>query len=440
MAVCLLTDPLSADRSSTAQDKTLEKIFDQKGYSITKQETKQITLRLSTEDLPDSIYSAEGCEFEDGAIVTYNDGATRIYLHKVMYSNEGTDNLYFAFKLSYNLAEHGGRLLNIAEIIDENSVSIGSKVIDRVIRTASGNFEDAVRFRGDSGRTDLWYYVSTEALRQIDGAFEFDIHLNQISYLRDGVVNEGPLGPVKARFPEYFGLDASKGLDVYVWQMAEHSYSFGLLPHSETPRQSFSPELMALQGVESDMMRGILSTYEVADDKVYVIPWQNPLSSYIPELWVMEEGEDPEVKARNYVNNIRKMLFPETSAIVHDWMVAKSGDREVPLVSLPEGTPIGDYVDEVYWLTLEPRQAAVVPFTILWSGQKKAGHYNAFDTETFQPIGYSVPANGEPQMYLFQNADIDKEYIVLATFSAEPDAQIYAFGVTFPPNWDLYVD
>lgn len=432
VAVCLLTDPLSADRSSTAQDKTFEKIFDQKGYSITKQETKQITLRLSAQDLPESIYSEDGCEFEDGAIVAYDNGVSKVYLKRAMYSNEGTDQLYFAFEFAYDLAEHGGRLLYPSEILSETGSSPQFQVVDKVLRTDNGKFEQAVATRGQDGGRSIWVYVSTEALEQIDGAFEFDIRLNQISYVKDSVYKEGPLGSVKARYPEYFGLDASKGLDVYVWQMAENSYSFGLLPHSEAPRQAFSPELMALQGVEWDMMRGILSTYEVADDKVYVIPWQNPLSSYIPELWVMEEGEDPEVKAKAYVNRIRKILFPVTAVTEYNTMVAKSGDREVPLVSLPEGTPIGEYVASVYWLTIEPDKDALVPFTILEDGEEKIGHFNAFDTETFQPIQYFVPSGLSPQTYLFQNADPAKAYIVLATFSAEPDAQIYAFGARFP--------
>ena len=38
------------------------------------------------------------------------------------------------------------------------------------------------------------------------------------------------LQPLRAQYPEYFDLDASTGLDVYVWQMSPGSYYFGLLP------------------------------------------------------------------------------------------------------------------------------------------------------------------------------------------------------------------
>ena len=42
-----------------------------------------------------------------------------------------------------------------------------------------------------------------------------------------------------------------------------------------------------------------------------------------------------------------------------------------------------------------------------------------------------MPSGLDPQTYLFQNADPTRGYIVLATFSTEPEAEIYAFGAKF---------
>lgn len=66
------------------------------------------------------------------------------------------------------------------------------------------------------------------------------------------------LQPLRAQYPEYFDLDASAGLDVYVWQMAPDSYYFGLLPHAASPRDSTAQELLALRGASSEQMRYIL--------------------------------------------------------------------------------------------------------------------------------------------------------------------------------------
>ena len=110
------------------------------------------------------------------------------------------------------------------------------------------------------------------------------------------------------KYPEYFGLDASKGLDVYVSQMAKNTYSFILSPHSSLPLGMF--KLMDMPAVGAESMRQILSTYAIDyDSDVYIIPWQNPLSSYIGEYWIAIEGEDAEAKQAAYINKVREILF-----------------------------------------------------------------------------------------------------------------------------------
>ena len=110
-------------------------------------------------------------------------------------------------------------------------------------------------------------------------------------------------------FPEYFGLDASKGLDVIVWQMAPSDYSFGLLEHSETQREWVSKELMDLKGVSAEQMREILATYAVSEDAVYIVPWQNPISSYLPAYCINYGSENMDAKKEAYIAEIRGMLF-----------------------------------------------------------------------------------------------------------------------------------
>ena len=114
---------------------------------------------------------------------------------------------------------------------------------------------------------------------------------------------------LRVKFPQYFGLTPENGLDVYVWQMAKNRYSFGLLPHSEAGRQMFDPELMNLRGASADEMRAILSSYNISEKKINVIPWQNPLSSYIGEWWIINEGEDADKKMSEYTAFARGMLF-----------------------------------------------------------------------------------------------------------------------------------
>ena len=127
------------------------------------------------------------------------------------------------------------------------------------------------------------------------------------------------LQPLRAQYPEYFDLDASAGLDVYVWQMAPDSYYFGLLPHTASPRDSTAQELLALRGASSEQMRYILAAYALDPDDIHVIPWQNPISSYIPECWIVtENGESLEEKQAQYIQTVSAMLFGEGNTLLHD--------------------------------------------------------------------------------------------------------------------------
>ena len=112
-------------------------------------------------------------------------------------------------------------------------------------------------------------------------------------------------------------------------------------------------------------------------------------------------------------------------------MVAKSGDGVVPMLSFPKGTMIKDYVDSIYWLTINPSDEELVPFSVWKDGEEQRGFYTAYDAITFEPLKHFIPSGLDPQAYLFQKADPTRGYIVLATFSTEPNAEIYAFGAKF---------
>ena len=127
------------------------------------------------------------------------------------------------------------------------------------------------------------------------------------------------LQPLRVQYPEYFDLDASAGLDVYVRQMAPDSYYFGLLPHTASPRDSTAQELLALRGASSEQMRYILAAYALDPDDIHVIPWQNPISSYIPECWIVtENGESLEEKQAQYIETVSAMLFGEGDTLLHN--------------------------------------------------------------------------------------------------------------------------
>jgi hypothetical protein len=109
-----------------------------------------------------------------------------------------------------------------------------------------------------------------------------------------------------SQHPEFYGLDASKGLDVIVWQMGKGSYSFALRPHSDG-KVGFS---LGLRGTTAAEMRNILLTYNVSADDIYIVPWQNPISSYIGsyhDRWVALDDITP--YQNMYLAIVRDMIL-----------------------------------------------------------------------------------------------------------------------------------
>lgn len=140
-----------------------------------------------------------------------------------------------------------------------------------------------------------------------------DVKVTAKFYTKDEIWGTTPdeLAALREEFPDYFDIDASEGLDVIVWQMAGNSYSFGLLKHTGA-EHDLESELLYLKGAKAEQMRKIISSYNIESKDVYIIPWQNPISSYISGYWTHFEGEEQgawEKRRQAYIHEIYDMLF-----------------------------------------------------------------------------------------------------------------------------------
>ena len=97
---------------------------------------------------------------------------------------------------------------------------------------------------------------------------------------------------LQERFPEYFGLSAFKGLELYVWQMAPGSWYCGLM--EGTNRLKTEEELRSLPPATVQEMRTILAAYDVPAEEIFVIPFNHPLSSY---AYPIDEALEKEARA-----------------------------------------------------------------------------------------------------------------------------------------------
>jgi len=186
VSILLLTNP-------TTGNDLIQKVVNQKGYTIFEQKIETITLSFPVSSLPESVYSEEGVEFSEHEVIAYKDDTATVYLKGARYANEGTDNLYFYFGFRYDLPENGGKTVYPFEV-GEDGLAYAVSVKDKTLRSADSHFENAVLFRGQDADGAIWFYISSDALRNADGKIAFDIQLNTLSYLKDAVEYEEVFG------------------------------------------------------------------------------------------------------------------------------------------------------------------------------------------------------------------------------------------------------
>ena len=89
---------------------------------------------------------------------------------------------------------------------------------------------------------------------------------------------------LQKKYPQYFGLSTAKGLEVYVWQIAEDSYSCGLLPGRNL--SCSQDELLQLHTDPATVeeMIAILLSYEISGEEIVICPIHMPHASYVYEI------------------------------------------------------------------------------------------------------------------------------------------------------------
>lgn len=103
---------------------------------------------------------------------------------------------------------------------------------------------------------------------------------------------------LKDKLPTYFDLNTSKGLEVYIWQMAENSYSCGLLPGKKNGQTQEDLLHLSMSPASIEQMRLIIADYisnnKVSRNDVAIYALQMPYSSYaynMDEAYVQKLSE-----------------------------------------------------------------------------------------------------------------------------------------------------
>lgn len=98
---------------------------------------------------------------------------------------------------------------------------------------------------------------------------------------------------LKEAHPTFFDLDTTNGLTVYVAMFAPELYCCSLFPTGQIDDPFM--QIMNINHADLEEMKLILSTYDIAPERITVTPYVNALSSYLaPELF--DDGAIPQLR------------------------------------------------------------------------------------------------------------------------------------------------
>ena len=233
-AICFLTNPMDTN------EYTINKILKQDGtYEVVQIFDQKVTLSIPVSKLPEQIYTEEGFVFKEGDIIAYQDETTTIYLKEVQYANEGNDQLYLGFDFAFNLSKKEGNFL-YPYIKRESDMTNAIGIVDGILRADNGVYENTVAVRGQGPDSQIWFYVSTDALRQAEGTISFDIYLNKIKYSSAHIIKT-----IQGDVLTYYQL--SDG----TWKADGHTYQYKLEISGRTPNAIKDSTFVYLSNIEN---------------------------------------------------------------------------------------------------------------------------------------------------------------------------------------------
>ncbi len=190
-------------------------------------------------------------------------------------------------------------------------------------------------------------------------------------------ITDKKIDSLKKKFPEYFSCETSKGLEVYVWQMAHNVYSCGVMPGVNRVYQNNELLKLAQNPATLYEMRIIIAYYlaigAVTKDEVSIIGTQMYHSSY---AYTLDEG---------YKKRVRELFWEDFPIIenpkYNGYIAASTFDID------------GDGRDENCVIGYGPT-SGLFSFTITASENGNPEYYNVFTT-SYMELGFDKNENGE---------------------------------------------
>ena len=165
----------------------LNKITQQRGYTITSQIKKSIKITIDKKELPPKIDFAQGISFVKDDVILYQTDTSTMYLKSINYANSDTKYLSFTFDIYYNLPQEGTIVVPYNLEINNNTTSYTYDVTphSEQVKDISRVFDNAISLHGTGPSEQFSIYLKTDVFTEAKDEISFIIDgFNELSYIR----------------------------------------------------------------------------------------------------------------------------------------------------------------------------------------------------------------------------------------------------------------
>ncbi|MBQ7115479.1 MAG: hypothetical protein IJN94_03575 [Clostridia bacterium] len=306
VAVCFISNPVNTK---------LDRILNENGFDIISANEKNFGIFFVTGTLTDEMFEKDGVYKVKGRD-TYNDCVE--FNFKEVHSHD--DVFTLTFDVTYkNIPDEG-----TVYVLDANQIEGGLELGEEInVCDATGDFSHYSTFCHSIGPgTEFSFSVPKKWFKnRRDTKIEVELDVIEVVFEKTenkgnsssiGIIGgaDGPtsiivskfttqkeIKKLKEKYPQFFGLDASEGLTVYVTALSYSNYRW----YISSNKNPVDPQKIMdfKEFATDDEIPLILSDYNINDAYIEVVPFQHNLSSY---LW--DYIEDDAVDESEYLRTL----------------------------------------------------------------------------------------------------------------------------------------
>lgn len=269
VAVCFLTDPVKESEASSQTE-------------ATEPEESLPPIEVYGSSTGGATFDIDGDGVEETCSIEYNNSLSLFCYFAISVTRDDQLLYYNAFASHSDNISIKNTNLGFLFCLDEYFYK-PSIVNGVIVLTPYEEDAPAIDYSGYQGvNQNMWVIVDADGTvlgmgSYPDGETVEPPALSEPVYIVD-------LTRLKRKFPMYFNLPTDKGLEVYVWQMAEGQYSCGLLPGRNLAYEDSELWDLHKNAATLEEMRAIVDSYGLTRDRIHVIPIHMPYSSYWYEI------------------------------------------------------------------------------------------------------------------------------------------------------------